>query len=161
MLPLGLLWRQESKGSGTTSHIIFFPWLPPLICIPSSFMAMKKRWVWNKKLVLAYFFLYKTCQKQSFPVKQMGSLLAAGFSCRQHKDIFGGVGGGNHCWNVTIVLFLVMTLSSQALPSTLVFLCLLLFNSYISQTQVFISCHSSSTVKCPEGRNCFCHSAQT
>lgn len=56
-------------------------------------MGMKKRWVENKKLVLAYFFLYETCQKQSFAVKETESLLVAGFSCWQHKDILGGEGG--------------------------------------------------------------------
>lgn len=58
-------------------------------------MGMKKRWVGNKKLVLAYFFLYETCQKQSFPVKQTESLLVAGLSCWQQKDILGGVGEKN------------------------------------------------------------------
>lgn len=42
--------------------------------------------------------------------------------------------------------FIIMTIFSHVLPSILVFLYLLLFNSYIRQTQVFIPCHSDTII---------------
>lgn len=130
MLPLRLLCWQESKRSGTTSHIIFVPGCLLSFVPPPHSWERRKGGLEIKRLVLAYFFLYETCPKQSFPVKQTGSLLVAGFSCKrclffsfcwQHKCIFGVRG-------VTIVeiyfspctVMLICGVVSQALPCSLV-----------------------------------------